>query len=489
MVGGNGAGKTTLVKAMADLLPVVRGNLSWHGMDLPASISYVAGDARRNLWRKEQELAHARDFSGEAFAVTRLRDLLLEQVSCSEPGDGETFQHGITVSANNRSCHPPQQLAETTRCWGLESLLDRPVSALSAGEMSRVQIACALLREPKLLILDEPFDGLDPKSRKDLILLVDRLTQTGISLILVTHRREELPSAITHLLVLEQEAIQWQGPISRSPLRPGSHSGTTTFTPSPFCRPPALPAPSPAMVPLPLIEMTSVTVRYGDTLVLDHLTWSVREGQHWIITGPNGAGKSTLLSLVTGECPQVYANPIRLFGRHRGPLLSLEDIRKYIGMVNTGLVAGYQKPVTVLDVVCSGFFDSVGLYRRPDAKEMETARNWLSRLKLSSLEEKMFNRLSQGQRQMVLITRAMVKSPRLLILDEPMAGLDAANRRRVATLLDDLAREKRTTLLLVSHHRGEFPACITHHLVLDQGRVMYKGPHGGYPGLDRMICG
>ena len=221
--------------------------------------------------------------------------------------------------------------------------------------------------------------------------------------------------------------------------------------------------------------MRTVTVRYGDTIVLDRFSWEVGARQHWAITGPNGAGKSTLLKLITGECLQVYANRVRLFGKDRGAEQTLWEIRQRLGGVSHDLAISYQKQMSAMDVVCSGFFDSVGLYRHCDAGQREIASGWLARMGMSPLSQMPFNQLSQGQRQMILIIRAMVKSPQLLILDEPCAGLDPGNRRTVLDLVVRIARRGATGLIFVSHHEKEIPACITHRLFLDHGIIVRSG--------------
>jgi molybdate transport system ATP-binding protein len=224
-----------------------------------------------------------------------------------------------------------------------------------------------------------------------------------------------------------------------------------------------------------LIDMRDAMVRYGETVVLDRLTWTVRSGEHWAISGPNGAGKSTLLKLITGDCLQVYANTIRLFGEARGTGQTLGEIRHRLGVVSHDLASGYQKRMSAMEVVCSGFFDSVGLYRRCDAGQRAAAAGWLDRLGVSSLSQTPFDQLSQGQRQMILIARAMVKPPQLLILDEPCSGLDPENRKKVIELLEGIGAGGGTGLLFVTHHETEIPACITHRLALDGGRVVACG--------------
>jgi molybdate transport system ATP-binding protein len=224
----------------------------------------------------------------------------------------------------------------------------------------------------------------------------------------------------------------------------------------------------------PLIEMQAVTVRYGETIVLDRFSWTVDAGQHWAITGPNGAGKSTILKLITGDCLQVYANRIRLFGRARGTEQNLWEVKAQLGVISHDLAMAYQKRLSAMEVVCSGFFDSVGLYRHCDINQRQIAARWLARLGLASLGQIAFNQLSQGQRQMILIARAMVKSPRLLILDEPCAGLDPQNRQIVLKLVDQIGSSGQTGLIFVSHHENEIPACTTHRLMVDQGKSTHQ---------------
>jgi molybdate transport system ATP-binding protein len=222
--------------------------------------------------------------------------------------------------------------------------------------------------------------------------------------------------------------------------------------------------------------MQSVTVRFGDTTVLQRLNWQVCAGQHWAVSGPNGAGKSTLLKLITGDCLQVYANRVRLFGRGRGTAQARGEVREKLGVVSPDLAAQYQKRVTALEVVCSGFFDSVGLYRQCHAEQIASAATWMRRLSIDALAATPFNRLSQGQRQMVLVARAMVKTPVLLILDEPCAGLDLHNRAAVLDLVDHIGRCHAASVIFVSHHDREIPQCVTHRLVLEAGRVVQSGP-------------
>jgi molybdate transport system ATP-binding protein len=217
--------------------------------------------------------------------------------------------------------------------------------------------------------------------------------------------------------------------------------------------------------------MENVTVRYGETVVLDHVHWNIRSGEHWALIGPNGAGKTTLLKLITGDQLQGYANRITLFGRTKGCGETVWEIKQQIGYVSDELHARYQKNFNTRDVVASGFFDSVGLYRRCSQTQQQRVACWLNLLNLEALAEARFDRLSYGQQRLILVARAMIKAPPLLILDEPCNGLDTEHRRKVLDLAETLGRTHKTQLIFVTHRKDELPACITHCLYLEAGRV------------------
>jgi len=463
IAGPNGAGKTTLAKAIAGRLPVVQGNIHYHKLDGAAptdAIAYVASDARRALWLRERHLDHARDFAGRHHDATTVGQWLAPQRArgCD---DGQAWQG----------------LADIHEIFRLQALWDKPLMAVSTGEMSRILLARELIRRPKMMILDEPFEGLDARGRRELTAMLDQLAVSGLSMVLVVHRPEERLAATTHMLTLDDGGIASAGPITEL---------ADDFLCSWTASLPSKERPTPISLPElgraaskpgdePLIDMRDTTVRYGETVVLNRLTWTVRKGEHWAITGPNGAGKSTLLKLITGECLQVYANTIRLFGESRGTGQTLGEVRHRLGVVSHDLASGYQKRMPAMEVVCSGFFDSVGLYRWCDAGQRTIAAGWLDRLGISSLSPTPFDQLSQGQRQMILIARAMVKPPQLLILDEPCSGLDPENRKKVLELVEGIGAGGGTGLLFVTHHETEIPACISHRLVLDGGRVVACG--------------
>jgi molybdate transport system ATP-binding protein len=204
------------------------------------------------------------------------------------------------------------------------------------------------------------------------------------------------------------------------------------------------------------------------------LNWSMKQGENWAILGPNGAGKSTLVGLILGENLQAYANQIFLFGKRKGSGETIWEIKKRIGFISAELQAQYRKRMDSYEVIASGFQDSIGLYRAPAPEEREAVDRWVDLLEIKDLAEEPYHQLSFGQKRMILLARAMVKSPVLLIADEPCHGLDVANRRRISKILERIGRTK-TSLLYLTDRREEILDCITHLLRLHRGKGIFQG--------------
>ncbi len=441
VVGPNGAGKSSLVRALSGDLPIVRGRLiRGNGFKPGESVGYVSFELHRHLIEQEENRDHARFFSGRLDDLPKVRKLI-----------------GLDGA-------DPELGAEMVRLLEIDTLLDRPYRVISTGEMRKALIARAVLKFPRLLILDEPFDGLDVPSRNRLSGAVHRLMRE-LQVILVAHRPEEILPSISHVIQLEEGRVVRQG--RRDAVLKAMTADLPDDRPSPR---PTMPMPPIAEEPRKsdseeaLIEMRNTSVRYGETRVISRLDWTVKRGENWVVLGPNGAGKTTLLSLITGENVQAYANDIRLFGRPRGSGESIWDIRGHIGLVSSELQIHYRKRLTALETVLSGFFDSVGLYRHATPDQHRTAFEQLERLGFSGMADRRFDRLSCGEQRMILLARAMVKSPELLILDEPCQGLDRRNRETVLEMIDAVGRSPATQLLYVTHHPGEIPPCMTHQL-------------------------
>jgi molybdate transport system ATP-binding protein len=221
-----------------------------------------------------------------------------------------------------------------------------------------------------------------------------------------------------------------------------------------------------------LIKMQEVSVHYGQVPVLQNITWTVRRGERWALLGKNGAGKTTLLSLILADNPQAYANPITLFGRRRGSGESIWEIKRSIGWVSPELHIYYRQSVSLLDVVCSGFSDSVGFAHACSVEQAAIASHWIEALGLAIPPNSPFSSLSAGQQRLALLARALVKNPPVLILDEPCQALDEPHRAHFLQFLDRLCALTPLTLIYVTHLKGEIPAAITHQLRLEGGKII-----------------
>ena len=455
VLGPNGAGKSSLVKALIGELPCVHGRITHHCEKPPREVmGYVSFDLHQYLMDREDLRDSGRHFSGRTDDHQKARETILEGF----------FGRPVDTAAFDR----------TVDLLGIRYLLNRGIRYLSSGEMRKVIIARALMIGPAILILDEPFAGLDAPSRKAMQETIGGLMGKGLQVILVTHRQEEIFPLISNIICIKDGKVFLQGtrdevlsPENMKRLYSGKKSSRRPhLTGGPIRKAPADGSPE------VMVEMRDVTVKYGDVCILDRLNWTVRRGEKWAVVGPNGSGKSTLLSLISGDHPQAYGNEIYLFGVRRGSGEDIWEIKSHIGIVSSDLQVRYRRDITVRDVVASGLFDSVGLYRRLTSEQREQVECWLDFFGIADLSERIFTRLSYGERRLVLLARAMVKSPEMLILDEPCQGLDRENRRLFLEMVEMIGTRTDTTLLYVTHFEDELPACIDHVLPL-------TGPSGG----------
>jgi molybdate transport system ATP-binding protein len=344
---------------------------------------------------------------------------------------------------------------------GLAPLLERGYRLLSSGEARKALLAQALLNEPDLLILDEPFDSLDHTTRTQLADFFERLSHNKCLLFLL-NTQEDLFPWHTHVAVLEKGHMIAQG--ERGLLAAPELQALLRFDAS---RLPPWPEPLHTQAPAdPLLRLVNGQVRYGDSVIFSGVNLQVRKGEHTLITGANGSGKSTLLGLISGDHPQCYGNDLQLFGRRRGSGETIWELKRHFGMVTPALHRDHRVPGSALEIVVSGFFDSIGLYERPATAEWQHARQWLALVGLQAQADTPFKQLSYGEQRLALIARALVKQPPLLILDEPTQGLDDINRHRVLYFLEHLATQRTSTLIMASHRQDEFLPLFVHHVAM-----------------------
>ena len=213
-----------------------------------------------------------------------------------------------------------------------------------------------------------------------------------------------------------------------------------------------------------IVNLNKIRIGYGDRCILKDLDWTIKKGEKWALSGENGAGKSTLLSLICADNPQSYTCNITLFGKKRGTGESIWEIKKHIGYVSPEMFRSYLKNLHVIDIVASGLYDTVGLYRRPKPEQLSVCEWWLDIFGISNLKDRNFLQLSSGEQRLVLLARAFVKDPDLLILDEPLHGLDNYQCRLVKDIIEAFCQRNDKTLVMVTHYPEELPSCITHYL-------------------------
>ena len=350
--------------------------------------------------------------------------------------------------------------------FGVEAMLDKHIILLSSGELRKFQLTRTLLSGPRVLIMDNPFIGLDAKTRDLLHVLLRRLTEmTRLQVILVLSKTDDIPEFITHVIPVEdrtcgdkislQEYLHQHREVPAHVLPEEKRERILN-----------LPYGENLYHAEHIVDLNKVSIRYGDRTILKDLDWTVRCGEKWALSGDNGSGKSTLLSLVCADNPQSYACDIALFGRKRGSGESIWEIKKHIGYVSPEMHRAYLKNLPAIDIVASGLHDSIGLYRKMQEKDRAVCEWWMDIFGIADLKDRNFLQLSSGEQRMVLLARAFVKDPELLILDEPLHGLDMWNRRLVKDVIEAFCERKDKTMIMVTHYREELPAVITNALYL-----------------------
>lgn len=445
IVGDNAAGKSRLVEVLTGHYPLLLNEVQF---DFSPSESSLVSDNLKYI--------SFRDSYGEQDG-TYYYQQRWNQHDIAE----DTPKVGQFLKSNTFS-----------QMFHLDELADKYIISLSSGELRKFQMAKALATNPRILILDNPFIGLDAQTRKDFRNLLETLTrETSMLVILVLSKRDDIPDFITHVLPveglrllpkmkLEEYRKQYAG-IPRPELSeeikdwiadlPVRELKESDFYPHNGGE---------------ILRFRDVSIRYGERTILQPLNWTVHEGERWALSGPNGSGKSTLLSLVCADNPQAYACNIELFGHRRGTGESIWQIKKHIGYVSPEMHRAYLKDIPSIDVVASGLSDSVGLYVRPKPEQKQTCLDWMRVFGVDGVADRSFLQLSSGEQRLCLLARAFVKDPELLILDEPLHGLDDWNRSLVRQIIKQFCLRKHKTLVMVTHYHEELPDCITHSLHL-----------------------
>lgn len=349
----------------------------------------------------------------------------------------------------------------------LDLLLDKHIILLSSGELRKFQLTKTLLSNPRVLIMDNPFIGLDVNARKQLHEFLSILSkETKVSIILILSKSDDIPEFISHVYKVEDMKVspkmtlkEYRDTVSPTPPHVLSNEKRNAIL--------SLPDTSSVDTEVEnVIEFRNVNIRYGSRTILKDLNLSVKKGEHWALSGENGAGKSTLLSIVCADNPQAYANDIVLFGHQRGKGESIWDIKKHIGYISPEMHRAFLRDMPSIHIVASGMSDMNGLYTKPKPSQIEQCLFWMDIFGVKHLADQTFLKLSSGEQRLILLARAFVKDPALLILDEPLHGLDLINRRLVKDIIETYCERKDKTLIMVTHYQEELPNNITNSIFL-----------------------
>ena len=508
VIGPNGGGKADFINALAGKLKITPNAHISNSDDESADVSQAI-------------FSSVFDNSIELVSLERAAHLIQEE---RENDESEYTEGGVDIGRTGRifiaeafsNTHKSklseeaQQLAQKLETFpeiklcGIEKILDRGLKYMSTGEIRRTLLAKALISKKKLLLLSDPFAGLDVQSRKILLDFFNVVVQNQLkenpgsqypNVILAMERWNEIPAAITNVLEFTNKQVSFCG--TRADYeqliqtRKTQNAQTENLEKQNFTeqfnsivKETSLHFNSSSQEPSTqtnsneqqnatsdktvLVEMNHVNVGWGDNHVLVDLNWILYKGEHWLIQGPNGCGKTTFLELITGDNMQVYCNDVHIFGIKRGSGETVWDIKKRLGIVSYRLHVEYRMlgGISLQNVIISGFHDSIGLYTQPTDLEITASKKWLALGGFTGRENENFKNLSYGEQRAILILRAAVKNPEILILDEPCHGLDEQYRSKILHLMTLIAQSGTTTMLHVTHDPTEALDCEKHVLNL-----------------------
>lgn len=429
IIGPNASGKSLLVNTLLRQYPLIDNRQVEYGCGISGS------DIRFIAFRDSYGSADSTYFYQQRWNMT-------------EMGESPVVSEAFTGITDSKLIKRLFDLFELERIW------DKQLVTLSSGEMRKYQLARTLAVRPRIIILDSPFIGLDAETRQMLCNLLETLIREwNIQIILVVSRKCDIPSFITHVISVDNR-------ICRESVTMDEYMATPEQE---------LPHPilSDSRIGLinslqtndiesdQIVKCNNVTLQYGSRRILDNLNWTINKGEHWALLGPNGSGKSALLSLIYADNPQSYACDIALFGRNRGTGESIWEIKKHIGYVSPEMHRSYTRHYPAIDIVASGLHDTIGLYKKITAEERDACHVWMDIFGVRHLEDRDFYNLSSGEQRLILLTRAFVKNPSLLILDEPLHGLDHYNRNLAMEIIKAFAAQDGKTLIIVTHYPEE----------------------------------
>ncbi len=440
--GISGSGKTTLAKAitgLADYAGEIEINFN-KSSQLPAKVLLVES------WYQFKNVEGVANFYyQQRYTAHQAKETLTVK--------SELARYG---KENNLAFADVEPLFDALN---FSALKDSQLIELSSGEHKKLQLIKTLWLKPQLLIIDQPYVGLDAVSRKNLNHLLKLACADGVQLILISNE-DELPNCITHFAEIQNGKL-----IEQKSKKYSSH-----FNKADLEEVPKFLKESPIYTSNLIAKMVDMNISYGDKQVLKNINWEVKAGEKWLLQGPNGSGKSTLLSLINGDHPQSYANELYLFGSKRGSGESIWDIKQHIGLISPEFHWYFDANSTVFQSVASGLYDSVGLFKTLPYSKVKQVEDLIAFFGLTENKNDLLNTLPLGKQRLVLLARTIIKNPELLILDEPCQGLDKYQTQYFNQLVDEISNNG-MTVIYVGHYEAQLPSCLEKRIVLEDGKV------------------
>lgn len=440
--GESGSGKTSLAKAIAGLIPS-QGSIEINydvQSKLPAEVLFVES------WYQFKNLEGVANFYYQ------------QRYTSLQANDTLTVHAELVAYGKEKGLH--FDLVEPIlEALGFATFASSQLIELSSGEHKKLQLVKALWLKPQLLIIDQPYTGLDKASRKNLNTLLNQITAEGVQLILICNDLE-FPESIDSFAEIIDGQIVTSFSREIGDLPPEIHKRKI----------PAFLKESPIYSSTDMVKMVDVNISYGEKQVLKNINWEVKAGEKWLLQGPNGSGKSTLLSLINGDHPQSYANELYLFGNRRGTGESIWDIKQHIGLISPEFHWYFDATSTVWKCIASGFYDTVGLFQQLPYTKRAQVDELIEYFGLAENKNELLTALPLGKQRLVLLARTIIKNPELLILDEPCQGLDQQQTRYFNQLVDELCSNG-MTLIYVGHFESQLPTCIEKRILLEKGEV------------------
>ena len=441
LTGKSGSGKTSLAKIIAGLqsgIGEVRISFD-NNSSLPKQILFV------DSWYQFKNLEGVANFYYQ------------QRYTSQQAKDTLTVHAELVNYARENNLHL-DNVEPILEALSFSAFASSQLIALSSGEHKKLQLVKALWLRPQLLVIDQPYTGLDAASRKNLNLLLDNIAAEGVQLILISND-SELPASVNRFAEIQEGRLVEVYSLPQS-------SGTEKH-------PKEIPGflkDSPVYSSSQIVKMVDVNISYGEKQVLKNINWEVRAGEKWLLQGHNGSGKSTLLSLVNGDHPQSYANELYLFGNRRGSGESIWEIKQHIGLISPEFHWYFDASATVWQSIASGFYDTVGLFQQLPYSKGIQVDELVEYFGLTESKNELLVSLPLGKQRLVLLARTIIKNPELLILDEPCQGLDRQQTQQFNQLIDELCSNG-MTLIYVGHFESQLPACLEKRILLEKGEV------------------